>query len=378
MPSFFRVVSSADSVLFTHQLLFLMLHWHHLHSFEHPRQGTLALATAEVLLCSREHIFVEGWHMHARAMLGGMPRWIVPAMAHVLPVLLVGAFLHLTPRPFWDALIVTLPELIRMLARQYVLVEPSGFAERLQSVVYVAFDAALVVGVLPALFARSDPILHEPRESVRIALIVFANTLIISLLHLLPAVVADMNARGEGGGKSAGAGNNGAGGGSNGTWRGGDYSGRAFLWLIPATAPHRRAVLVWESMLPEMRLCAGGRTFELPAEGRALEAELERTKGVVAARSGGDAGGGSGESAARGGLLPPPSSLLGMYLRNADSVHLGLVAAQGLVVCALLVGFLYTPHWRSHAIALGINYTILAACIYTRRESAAARRLTDA
>ena len=61
--------------------------------------------------------------------------------------------------------------------------------------------------------------------------------------------------------------------------------------------------------------------------------------------------------------------LLLLYLEHADWVHMAIVYGQSLVVCALLVGFLYTHHWRSHAITLVSNYGLLYLCVLFRKHA---------
>ncbi len=44
--------------------------------------------------------------------------------------------------------------------------------------------------------------------------------------------------------------------------------------------------------------------------------------------------------------------LLAQYLMHADRVHMAIVGAQSVAVGAMLLSFLYTQHWRSHAVSL--------------------------
>merc|ERR1712196_54174 len=53
------------------------------------------------------------------------------------------------------------------------------------------------------------------------------------------------------------------------------------------------------------------------------------------------------------------------------SLHIprrALIVVQTLCTCSLLLDFLYTPHWRSHAAALVCNYAILYTCIQFFRQ----------
>jgi hypothetical protein len=52
---------------------------------------------------------------------------------------------------------------------------------------------------------------------------------------------------------------------------------------------------------------------------------------------------------------------------HADQLRLGMIGAQGLLVCVLLGGFLYSYHWRSHTATLMSNYVLLYACVAVRK-----------
>ena len=62
------------------------------------------------------------------------------------------------------------------------------------------------------------------------------------------------------------------------------------------------------------------------------------------------------------------TSIWRWYLRDPCRASLELMAAQSLLVCALLLAFFLTDHWRSHALSLAFNFAVLWRCIVFRRE----------
>ena len=117
----------------------------------------------------------------------GLPRWTVPVAAHALSIGFVTSFIYLASRSLADAPIIFLPEVIRDVYAQFVLVELGTFEERLHSLLYVAFDAALICAkIAPLSLAPSAPLstsaaVAPPTPSL------FAHAITSSLSHATPS-----------------------------------------------------------------------------------------------------------------------------------------------------------------------------------------------
>lgn len=220
------------------------------------------------------------------------------------------------------------------------------------SILFTSAEAAFIVGVVPAALARDEPILFERGESLRIGLTVFYNHVVLSLLHVLSrAHAAGTAAAGEPApSTSAAARRSGEGAcGDANDVRPGPGGGDSFVWLA-GEPPKATAFVMWTSIHPEMRLRLGGNIFVLPDAGGELAREMARMRDPLHASSedGCYSGGGSGGEEEH----PPPrlAWLLPYYHRHADRAHLAIVVVQGAVVGMMLLVFLYTNHWRSHAV----------------------------
>ena len=341
-----------DVVLFFHHLLFLALHLHHLHTFSHPRTDSRILVLIELLLCTRHLLIIEVCRLQARAVSAGVSIWLATRIQWegFVVIVTVGIFLYFSMHDNFDACLVFLPEVVRRLVGpalpDHAGDVDGGFAEGVQSILFTSFDAAFIIGVLPAAFARNQPILHMWSESVLIALVVFCNTLVLSLLHLLRAV----------------------------------HRGDAFGAVLLARSTSD-AIVVWTSPHPEMRLNLGGACYALPDVSGALADEVARSRHHVltvvypdmvvttppkprAAASADE----RSDDVAASAPLPWSAKLLPLYLQHADRVHLLLVGVQAMGVGVLLVGYLWTDHWRSHGLMVVCNYLILGVCIRFRRQ----------
>lgn len=188
-----------------------------------------------------------------------------------------------------------------------------NFGSNCRTLLLRSFEGAFYVGALPSIFARNEAILHERSESYRIAVLVFANCLIIELLELLAAV---------------------------------DRHGS----------------------VDTAAMSCDGSAVASDSDGSLLSDRQQRSAGCSA--KGTSVAAGAVVADGRDGSVASPDGvpLVRRYLENADRVHMGVVGAQSSLVCALLVGFLYTKHWRSHAISLVSNYALLYSCVLFRQQ----------
>ena len=289
----------------------LLLHHHHLlHTFTHPRADSYSLLLLEMALCARPLLMlgIERLTEGRRTMFG-----MAPKMTEVMSAsgVLGLAFICASARPLFDGLLLLLPLLVAMCRCPAF----GGCTQRKKSFYVQAWEAVLTgvegvyyVGALPALFARNEPILHERYESLGIGLVAGANCLVLSLLELFSTVDGG-RLRSEG--------------------------------VNADDICHRRGS---SSVSSSVRSSA-----EEPVRWR------RNARGSHAGR--------------RDKQRPDSANVryLSWYVVHAEGLHSSLVGVQSLLVCLLLVCFLYTDHWRSHALRLLSNYALLHAVVAFRQ-----------
>ena len=358
-------IASVEIILLGYQLLMALIHQHYLHAFIYPRFSTFILFILQILLCTRHLLLVEILRLFPFQKGTWFASWLVA----VPFIFLISSRPLATGMPrawlscWWMLLGSTLLELVE---------ETSGFAEKLLSILFSSVEAAYIVGVLPAIHSYNESILSESREHMRIAAQVFLNTLVISLIHLLPAI--RRGSRGESGDAAAATVVTASSrGGTGGSYVLLDAISGSFLWL-DGRSPPKTALVFWGGSQPEYRLRLGVNRIELPAESEELAYELSRANCTPPSREMWS------RLAPRGG--PPPKiaprewrllpafarDLQALYLKNADFTHLCLIGVQSACVVGTLAQFLYTHHWRSHMLSLAVNYAILYACLRLRRQ----------
>ena len=327
-----RSPRAIDLVLLAYWVLMLVLHAHHLHALIHPREDTWLLLGAEIFMCARHLIVAEVIRLHIGAsqareyfynaaaasstptaateptILAGDMGFVI--LLNLLPnaAILIGKlWMRLTTRSLSHMTAFTLPWAAQLLLSYSVVpLKEATFSEQLCSILFASTEAAFTIGAVPAFFAWDEPILHEHHESLRIGALVFTNTLFLSLLHVLGSKPTADGTRASASAPTASA----------------------------RTAADSIDIDVTAS--PEMWLRFGLHGL-VRDPGRTLPAAAKDSK------------------------------LWRLYLRHTDSVQLGLMYAQSLIVCGLLLEFFYTFHWRSHAISLVVNYAVLYECIRFRR-----------
>lgn len=121
-----------DIILFCHQIIFLVLHHHHLHTFAHPRDSSRTFIIVEVLLCLR-HIMVSetcrlyGSRLYGRSMLASQ-WWLTIITRMPFPLLSSALMWHAArladfERQFLatEFVLLLIPELARQHLGTYLL-----------------------------------------------------------------------------------------------------------------------------------------------------------------------------------------------------------------------------------------------------------------
>jgi len=308
------------------QLLLLLLHHHFLHTYAHPRVDSFVLLLLEVVLCARRFIMAGILRAQQTTTRVGLPP-ALPAVA-VLTALLVYVYIWIraSERPMTDALLLV-PPVIAIAhdpALDAVGWKSASFDDQVRALLLGCIETAFYVGALPSLFARNEAILHERAESYRIAALTFANCAVLELLELFGSVDRErvlcmlkdgsLTTARESSGAALAASPTGGGNGKAGS-----------------TVAKRGSA---------------GKARNVAAE-VALEAEPSQPEPVV-----------------------DDHQLLAIYIERPDEMHMGIVYWQSFVVFVQLFSFMYTHHWRAHAVSLVANYGLLYLCVIFRQRAA--------
>lgn len=292
-------------LLFAFQLHLLLLHHHHLHTFTHPRRDSYVLLLLEIMLCARRFIVAGLVRAQVLAARSSLPQLLPAVGAHAAVCSYVIVWMTKSGRPFMDALLL-LPPIIAVAhdpALDQASYRSASFAEQVRALLLSSMEAAFYVGALPSIFARNEPILHEPTESYRIACLTFLNCLVLELLEIVRR--------------------------------------------LDVTRPLRDVVSADELQ-------------SITALGRAAQDAPARGRSMAAKRAA------ASPPAEEAPALMDDAQLLIWYIQNADHVHMAIIGVQSSLVILLLMGFLYTQHWRSHAVSLLANYALLYLCVTHR------------
>ena len=322
--------------LLLYLLLHLFLHHHHLHMLSSwladPRRFVLVPAITAGLCVGYITSLGRRWASRERPLAAS-----IRLAAAIVPALLgfLWAFGDAILEMRWvDVLLIGQPRLLHGWLVWSGAVEERTFEQRLHALLFRSAEAAYYICALPALFARHEPVVPERTESLRIFVVVLANVTVLSLLQLLgdPTLTADDDIFGV-------------------------FGATARLAEPPATAGRRPS----HEGVKSSKLKQGSK-LSRGAGGAAAFVKSPSPKELAQRRA-----------------QDVRSSLLVLrYCGSADRLHVALLYAQSALVVALLLGFLYTHHWRSHAATLVCNYVLLLECTRFRISWAAKQPARDA
>ena len=316
-----------------YQFLMLFLHFHHLQIYSHPREESVILCLVLLGNCIRHA--PSRWLEQTHSMIVGGVGVRLARIACLLQaaVLLTWLLADTNPlllgRPLLDLGVILLldvgalkPLVTGKLAPRLgatVTDTAIPFGKKVEVAYVSSLESMLAVGVLPVILTRNDAVAVELFESGRIALLVFINSFVLSLLELLRHAVQDTAADD----------------------------------CVPGDGP-ACPVAVKASGAPH-----DSRRGQLDGNGGTIAAATSRSIGS------GQAASSASSSPAFSRIQPsvdgrPARLTLARYLRHADRIHMAIVAVQSVVrarhmsaalrSCACRLTFVrMSPYVRAHA-----------------------------